>query len=100
MESRARLTAGLEHAGFAVLPGTATWFVCVDLAASGLSCDDLTFSRRAVREAGVATIPVSALYDAPAAPRNIVRLCFTKNDAALDEATVRLSAFRETLPQS
>lgn len=98
--SRARLRQGLERAGYAVLPNDATWFLCVDLAASGIALDDRTFSERAVREAGVATIPVSALFEGGAeagAPTHVVRLCFTKADATLDEALARLAAFRRDL---
>jgi N-succinyldiaminopimelate aminotransferase len=95
--SRARLVGGLEQAGFVVLPNSATWFVCIDLAQSGISLGDAEFSERAVREAGVATIPISALFDAPDPPRHIVRLCFTKPDAMLDEAVERLASFRESM---
>ena len=94
--SRARLKAGLEQAGYVVLPNAATWFLCVDLAASGIALDDRTFSDRAVREAGVASIPVSALFEGDA-PKHVVRFCFTKADATLDEAAARLAAFRAKL---
>jgi len=91
--SRERLKAGLERAGYAVLPGAATWFLCVDLTASGIALADREFSERAVREAGVASIPVSALFEGEA-PANVVRFCFTKSDDVLDEAVERLAAFR------
>ncbi|EIZ80168.1 aminotransferase [Novosphingobium sp. Rr 2-17] len=95
--SHDRLTAGLKGAGFAVLPNAATWFVCVDLTASGIALSDLEFSERAVREAGVATIPVSALYESDGAPTNLVRLCFTKPDAVLDDAVARLVRWKQAL---
>lgn len=95
--SRARLVNGLESAGFVVLPNAATWFVCVDLKASGLNLTDRMFSERAVVEAGVATLPVSALYEAESAPDHIVRFCFTKSDEILDQAVERLAAWRQTL---
>lgn len=95
--SRARLKAGLEAAGFAVLPNAATWFLCVDLAASGISLSDRDFAMRAVTEAGVAAIPVSALYEGEGRPGHIVRFCFTKPDAMLDEAVVRLGTWRRAL---
>jgi len=95
--ARARLKAGLEQAGFAVLDNAATWFLCVDLAASGVALGDVEFSERAVREAGVATIPVSALYEGEGAPTHIVRFCFTKPDAVLDDAVERLARWRATL---
>jgi len=95
--ARARLKAGLEGAGFAVLPNAATWFLCVDLKASGIVLGDREFSERAVIEAGVASIPVSALYAGEAPPSHIVRLCFTKPGAVLDEATERLATWRRGL---
>ena len=92
--SRQRLRAGLEGAGYAVMGNAATWFLCVDLAASGVAMDDRAFSQAAVRQAGVATIPVSTLWEGEDAPRHVVRLCFTKPDAVLDEAVARLAGFR------
>lgn len=95
--SRARLKAGLAGAGFAVLPNAATWFLCVDLAASRIALDDRTFADRAVREAGVAAIPVSGLFESAEPPTNLVRFCFTKADAQLDQAAERLASFRHNL---
>jgi len=92
--SRERLRTGLEAAGFVVHPNAATWFLCIDLAASGVALPDHRFSERAVREAGVASIPISALFEGAGAPDTVVRLCFTKSDAVLDEAAQRLGAFR------
>ncbi len=94
--SRSRLIAGLTRAGYAVLPNAATWFVCIDLAASGIALDDRTFSERAVREAGVASIPISAFF-AGEGPSHVVRLCFTKPAAVLDQAIARLDGFRQAL---
>ena len=56
------------------------------------------FSERAVREAGVASIPVSALCEG-GGPTSIVRLCFAKDGAVLDEAVARLARFRERLAE-
>lgn len=94
--SRERLKQGLDQAGYAVLPNAATWFLCVDLTTSGIALMDREFSERALREAGVASIPVSALFEGEA-PANVVRFCFTKADAVLDEAIERLAAFRRSL---
>lgn len=95
--SRQRLAGGLSHAGFAVLPNSATWFLCADLGASGVRLSDREFAERAVREAGVAAIPVSALFEGAKAPAGIVRFCFTKGDAELDAAAERLAVFRREL---
>ena len=94
--AKARLVSGLEAAGFAVLPASGTWFVTIDLAASGLPASDAEVAERLIREAGVAAIPVSAFY-AHAAETGYLRLCFAKEDAVLDEAVARLARFRETL---
>ena len=94
---RALLAEGLAGAGFRLLPNAATWFLCADLAASGVALADRDFATRAVHEAGVATIPVSALYEGTAAPQHILRFCFTKPPAMLAEAVTRLRAFREAL---
>lgn len=95
--ARDRLHSGLGKAGFAVLPNAATWFLCVDLMASGISLDDEQFCVRTVQEAGVAAIPVSAFYEGAQRPQNIVRFCFTKPDAMLDEAVERLLSWRQQL---
>jgi aspartate/methionine/tyrosine aminotransferase len=94
--SRDRLAAGLAAAGYAVPPSAATWFLCVDLPASGIMLDDARFCERIIDEAGVAAIPISAFY--PADPvTHLVRLCFAKSDATLDQAVARLAAFRARL---
>lgn len=95
--SRRRLAEGLTQAGFVVLPNAATWFLCVDLTASGLTLDDHDFAERAVRECGVASIPVSALFESSDAPTHIERFCFTKPDAQLDAAITKLASFRHKL---
>ena len=94
--AKARLVDGLTAAGFAVLPASGTWFVTIDLAASGLPADDAAISGRLVREAGVASIPVSAFY-ARQAERGYLRLCFTKEAAVIDSALERLAAFRAAI---
>lgn len=91
--ARSRLVDGLGATGFAVLPASGTWFVTVDLAASGLPADDIAVSERLVREAGIASIPVSAFYGS-APERGYLRLCFTKRDAVIDQALERLARFR------
>jgi aspartate/methionine/tyrosine aminotransferase len=92
--SRDRLTEGLRREGFSVLAGQGTYFLNVDLAGSGVALGDRDFCLTAVKEAGVAAIPVSAFYeDDPVT--SIVRLCFSKADATLDEGVTRLAKARE-----
>jgi len=91
--SRDRLAAGLRAAGFVVLDSGGTYFLNVDLMASGIDEDDRAFALRAVRDHGVASIPVSAFY-AEDPVRHILRLCFAKADNTLDEAVRRLAQAR------
>ncbi len=88
-----QLATGLTQAGFAVMPSSGTWFVTIDLAASGLPADDTALAERLIREAAVASIPVSAFY-AEAPEQGYLRLCFAKQAATLDEAIERLARFR------
>jgi N-succinyldiaminopimelate aminotransferase len=92
--ARDRLTEGLVREGFAVLPAAGTYFLTLDLPASSVAEPDRAFALRAVTEAGVAAIPVSALYEA-APVSTILRLCFAKSDATLDEAVRRLAKARD-----
>lgn len=94
--SRDRLAAGLRAGGYVTLPSAATYFLSIDLAASGIDMDDVTFCDRIIDAAGVAAIPVSAFY-AGDPVTNVVRLCFAKSDATLDAAIERLATFRKSL---
>lgn len=93
--SRDRLAAALSDGGFAVLPSEGAYFLCVDLAASGVSLGDHDFCLRAVTEAGVGAIPLSAFYAAEPVT-TVIRLCFAKRDATLDAGAERLIAARRT----
>ena len=92
--SRDRLSEGLAREGFKVLPSQGTYFLNVDLPASGITEPDRAFALRAVREAGVAAIPVSALYEETPVS-TILRLCFSKRDETLDTGIERLAKGRD-----
>jgi N-succinyldiaminopimelate aminotransferase len=92
--ARDRMTAALEVAGFAVLPAASTYFLCVDLAASGIALDDESFAKLAVEQAGVAVVPLSPFAeDDP--PRHMIRLCFAKRDETIDAGVAALAKARE-----
>lgn len=80
--ARDSFVGDLERAGFATLPAEGSYFVSLDLAASGVAADDVSFCERAVRECGVAGIPVGAFY-AEDPVTNVVRLCFAKRGETL-----------------
>jgi aspartate/methionine/tyrosine aminotransferase len=92
--SRDRLAEALRREGFAPLPSEGTYFLNIDLPASGVPEPDRAFARRAVTQAGVAGIPVSAMYE-EAPVTSILRLCFAKADATLDEGVARLARARD-----
>lgn len=88
---RDRLAAGLAALGFDVLPTEGTYFLTCDY--SRLSGeDDVTFARRLVAEAGVATIPLSPFVEGDW-PHRLIRFCFAKQDAVLDEGVARLRRY-------
>lgn len=96
-QTRAVLLQGLEREGFVTLPSVATWFACIDLPTSGIALDDRTFSERAVREARVASIPLSALWEGDHMPTHIARLCHCKPAPMLEDAIGRLARWRDGL---
>jgi len=92
--SRDHLAGALKREGFVTLPCQGTYFLNIDLAASGVDEDDLAFCLRAVKEAGVAAIPISAFYeDEPV--RSTIRLCFAKRGQTLEDGARRLAKARE-----
>jgi len=92
--ARDRMTSGLEAAGFAVLPSASTYFLCVDLAGSGIGLDDEAFAQQAVEKAGVAVIPLSPFAENDA-PRTMIRLCFAKKDETIDAGVAALVRAKE-----
>lgn len=84
---RDRLRLGLQAAGFTVLPCDGTYFLTCDLG-PGVT-DDKEYCLDLIRRAGVVAIPVSAFYDSTP-PGHLIRFCFCKSDALLDEAVARL----------
>jgi aspartate/methionine/tyrosine aminotransferase len=94
--ARDRMTSGLEAAGYAVLPSASTYFLCVDLIASGIALDDESFAKQTVEEAGVAVVPLSAFAEQDP-PRHMIRLCFAKRDETIDAGVAALAKAKEKL---
>ncbi|MDQ8728658.1 aminotransferase [Bradyrhizobium sp. LHD-71] len=88
--SRDRLASGLTSIGFPVLPSQGTYFLNVDLKPLGLNETDEAFCKRLVVDHKVAAIPVSALYEGDPVT-SVVRFCFAKKDATIDQALERMS---------
>lgn len=87
---RALLAAGLEAAGFRLLPCHGTYFQLADYSAIRPDLDDLAFARWLTSTLGVACIPVSPFYEMSPEQR-IVRFCFAKQQNTLQAAIERLA---------
>ncbi len=94
--ARDRMTSGLRNAGFTVLDAASTYFLCVDLAASGIDLGDEGFASAAVERAGVAVVPLSAFAEQEPS-RHLVRLCFSKKDETIDAGVAAMAKAREML---
>jgi aspartate/methionine/tyrosine aminotransferase len=94
--ARDRMTEGLRAAGYAVLDSASTYFLCVDLQASGIAVDDEGFATAAVEQAGVAVVPLSAFAEQNP-PRHLVRLCFGKKDETIDAGVAAMARAKELL---
>ena len=92
-DARDLLAREVSALGYKVLPAEGTYFLNVDLAASGIAADDMTFCTRAVEECGVAAIPLSAFY-AEAPVTNVVRLCFAKKRETIAQGVAGLAKAR------
>jgi methionine transaminase len=87
---RDRFRAGLQRTKFKLLPSEGSYFQCVDYSAMS-DLDDTAFCEWLIAHQGVAAIPLSP-FVSRAPDQRIVRFCFAKQDATLDEAIARLMA--------
>jgi methionine transaminase len=88
---RDRFRALLEGSKFRLLPVGGAYFQVADYSALA-DTDDLSFCEWLVREGGVAAIPISAFYESPPAGQRLVRFCFAKSEATLEQSAARLRA--------
>jgi methionine aminotransferase len=91
-EAKRDLLAGLlRGSGLEPVPAAGTYFQLIDYSALSGE-DDMAFADRLIREAKVASIPLSPFYAEP--PRmHLLRLCTAKQDDTLKQAAERLCAF-------
>jgi len=89
------LSGLLRGTGFASVQASGTYFQLVDYSALS-ELDDLDFADELIREAKIATIPLSPFY--AAAPRmRLLRLCLAKRDETLYAAAERLRHYSTRL---
>ena len=77
------------------MPAAGTYFQLVDYGALS-QAGDVDFADRLIREAKVATIPLSPFYAAPPA-MTLLRLCIAKKDETLQAAADQLCEFAKSL---
>lgn len=90
-EKRDRLANSLRGSGFEPLTAAGTYFLLVDYGKLSRS-RDVEFADRLIREAKIATIPLSPFYATPPA-MTLIRLCTAKKNETLDTAARRLKDF-------
>jgi methionine transaminase len=92
---RALLTGLLQDTAFRPISPAGTYFQLVDYGQLS-KATDIDFVDRLIREAKVATIPLSPFYAAP--PKmTLLRLCLAKSDETLRAAAAHLSEFAERI---
>ncbi len=88
---RDRFSALLAGSKFRLLPVGGAYFQVADYSALS-DAEDLLFCEWLTREGGVAAIPLSAFYESPPQEQRLIRFCFAKSDAVLEQAADRLKA--------
>lgn len=92
---RDALRTALAGSAFILPPAAGTYFQLLDFSAIS-DAGDVDFCERLMREAGVATIPLSPFYREP--PRlQLLRVCIAKSDQTLAMAAEKLGAFSRSL---
>src|SRR5690349_1689042 len=85
---RDRFLELLRDSSFSWTPAAGSYFQLLDYSAI-TNDSDVDFADKLLREAGVASIPISPFYVSP--PKlSVLRFCFAKNDSTLEEAAERL----------
>jgi methionine aminotransferase len=85
---RDRFLELMRNSSFSWTPAAGSYFQLLDFSAIS-NQSDTEFADFVLREAGVASIPVSPFYQSP--PKlSVLRFCFAKNDSTLEEAADRL----------
>ena len=92
---RSLLTQGLAGSALRVLPSQGTYFTLVDYSGSRTlgALEDVEAARQLLEQGGVAAIPLAPFYREPVKHR-LLRLCFAKQDATLQQAIGRLQALQ------
>ena len=90
-QKRDKFRSLLAGSAFEVLPVTGAYFQLVDYSRLSQEPDE-DFARRLVRDALVASIPISGLCEQTPS-RRLIRFCFAKRESTLELAAERLQEF-------
>ena len=92
-ERRAVLCTALEKAGFELTWPEGAYYVICDTTALDPDRDDVAFTRRLIRDVGVAAVPGSSFYSDRSMGANKIRFAFPKKLSTLEAAAERLYDF-------
>ena len=87
---RDHLILSLESAGFRCFIPKGAYYVMTDISKFGFA-DDMEFVMHMIRDAGVAAVPGSSFFNDSRDGANMIRFCFCKKYATLEEAGHRLT---------
>jgi aminotransferase len=94
-ERRDALLGGLQECGFDVSSPDGAYYVMAGISGFGAG-DDVTFARRLIEEAAVATVPASSFYHDASMGRAHVRFSFPKKVETIERGLRALRSFRSS----
>jgi len=92
-ERRDTVVSGLQECGFDVSAPDGAYYVMAGIKAFG-AADDVSFARRLIEEAAVATVPASSFYHDPALGRGHIRFSFPKRIETIERGLTALRSMR------
>src|ERR1700683_5540676 len=94
-QRRGRLLGILTTAGFKCFKPRGAYYIMTDISGFGFP-DDVAFAKYLVTEIGVAAVPGSSFYRAPADGRTHLRFTFCKTEKTFQAAAERLAKLKKT----
>jgi len=92
-ERRDAIVGGLQECGFEVSAPDGAYYVMAGIESFG-AADDISFARRLIEEAAVATVPASSFYHDPALGRRHIRFSFPKKIETIERGLAALRPLR------
>ena len=92
-ERRDAIVAGLLDCGFETSAPDGAYYVMAGIDSFG-AADDVSFAKRLIEEAAVATVPASSFYHDPALGRRHIRFSFPKKIETIERGLAALRSLR------